>query len=154
MKQDIQDKIQSYVGKTDLTKEQKDHTWDKIWFIEKIFKDIEDVFISEKLDSGGKRENYTDLYVFTSKKVCIAKDFLKTDEYISTSLKDEINWWKLNPATSEKGEIFPHKRIIIKLKTIHGFKIELKATEKNCAALWEIFKTYINPISISKVTAS
>jgi len=133
----------SYYAKLELDDAQKKKTGDHIRFVEKNINEIEDVFISEQLDASGKRKRYNDLLLFTSEEVFIVKDFLKTDEYISTHLKKEINLWKLRPVNYEVGNSTQDSWLVLEIETIHGFKLELKASGKNCDTLWGIFKSYV-----------
>ena len=147
MKQEFSDYLEKIVGLTELYLER---ALNAIIFYEHLLPDdIEDIFVSEYIDSGGTRQ-YENLWIFTSNLVCEAKEFITEEDFDATPIKNRIIYWNLRRTAFNGKTTSNNSRMTVHIKMDTGITGTLKASKENCTKLNEIFDKRFFPNSCNE----
>lgn len=119
-------------------------------FYDMLFNDITDAFVSEYIDSEGKRQ-YESLWLFSENYLCEAKQFLTIDDFDYVPIKNKITRWNIKKKDFIKkneldiSHINSRSRITLEIMISPDTIGTLKASKDNCGHLWKIFRIYIIP---------
>lgn len=104
--------------------------------------EIKDIFITDHIDSEGKR-NYENLWFFSDKYMMEAKNFLKKDDFDCYPIK--VRSWTIKFNDYLPNDDFTDKsRLQFVSHMEYAGVVEIKASKENCELFMSIFKKYFN----------
>ncbi len=107
-------------------------------------KGIADIFVSEYVDSDGKRQ-FENLWVFDDECFYEAKEFLTRDVYDLLRIKNRIEYWEMDKTEYDFEKASEKSRMSITVQTSYPTGGYFKASQENCDALRDIFVKHFIP---------
>lgn len=104
--------------------------------------EITGIFITDYIKEDGERV-YEHLWFFSEKYCMEAKQFITTDDFDITPIKNQIIYWVLKKQDYDFKKATEKSRLYLKFKMGTMIDGELKASKENCDYLRDIILEYI-----------
>jgi hypothetical protein len=104
--------------------------------------EITGIFITDYIKEDGERV-YEHLWFFSEKYCMEAKQFITTDDFDFTPIKNRITYWVLKKQDYDFKKATEKSRQNLKFRTDTEITGELKASKENCDYLRDIIREYI-----------
>jgi len=104
--------------------------------------EITGIFITDYIKEDGERV-YEHLWFFSEKYCMEAKQFITTDDFDITPIKNQIIYWVLKKQDYDFKKATEKSRLYLKFKMETRIDGELKASKGNCDYLRDIILEYI-----------
>lgn len=126
----------------------KDQFYERVtnafYFFNKIFNDIQGIFVSEYVNLEGRHE-YESLFFFTPTVILEAKRFITEENYDATPFNKKVTYWCIQKSGYDQAEATLKSRIKLDVSLINHNGCQFKASGENCDHLWGIFQNYVVP---------
>lgn len=109
-----------------------------------IEEELKSVFISEYVEAEGNRL-YENLWIFTEKSVCEAKDFLFKDHFDSTPMPNSIIYWRITKENYDFKAATQKSRMVLEVEFAPHTRGVFKASGENCDFLRKVLTKHILP---------
>jgi hypothetical protein len=106
--------------------------------------DIEDVFVSEYIDSDGNRQ-FEDLFIFTQYHIVQVRNFALED-VLDADAFGPLRNLLVSRVAFDFTEPTDKSRLHVRYHTLTGCSAELKASRENCATLARILRERLAPM--------
>ena len=137
------EKFNDYLSTLPLTKVVKDRIEEVISLNLKIQNvEILDIFISDLKNNEGAR-TYTSLWLFNERYCMECKNFLNSNYFDVTSLKNKIELCSISTNAFNFESVSDNSSLTIHWQFEGSLTGDLIATEDNCLKAFEIYKKYI-----------
>jgi len=104
--------------------------------------EITGIFITDYIKEDGERV-YEHLWFFSEKYCMEAKQFIATDDFDITPIKNRITYWELKKQDYDFKKATEKSRVYLEFKMNTRVAGELKASKENCDYLRDIILGYI-----------
>lgn len=121
----------------------------RIEYIYEVFEvmcsdEIVNIFVTNYIKGNGSKE-YENLWFFSTKYAMEAKNFIKTDDFDITPIKNRINYWNIKMENYNYQNATQTSRLFLTFKSNVHIDFTFKASEKNCDYLRDIIQKYVKP---------
>jgi len=104
--------------------------------------EITGIFITDYMKEDGERV-YENLWIFSEKYCMEAKQFITTDDFDITPIKNRIIYWVLKKQDYDFKKATEKSRVYLEFRMDTEISGELKASKKNCDYLRDTILEYI-----------
>lgn len=115
------------------------------FYVEMCPDEIVDIFVTEYIDSDGKRE-YENLWFFSGRYVMEAKEFTTgRDEFVIAPIKDRVAHFRIKKLNYDFKAATDKSRLRLIFRLDNKVIANLKASKENCDALRDIILKHVMP---------
>jgi len=123
--------------------------WQRVREIYGFYRDIcgqeiGDIFVTDYITDDGSRE-FENLWFFSDKCCMEAKQFIATDDFDSTPMKNRIVYWEVKKQDYDFKEATEKSRLLLYFRVDSQVRCDFKAARANCHYLRNIFFKYVVP---------
>lgn len=115
------------------------------FYVEMCPDSIDDIFVTEYIDSDGKRE-YENLWFFSDRYIMDAKGFAAgSDDFVIAPITDRVAHYRIKKLNYDFKEATEKSRLHLMFRSNTAATANLKASKENCDALRDIILKYMMP---------